>query len=180
MLNFVSNSSTLTHPIYRSRKGLTFESWVCCLTSYLGSKVRFFLSWLGLLMFLLGFFFSFSCDNLLMLTWFEFLLDYSFCYQMSSFYPVYQRNISLAVLMSVYYLFKPNLSYMSSITRASWLSFSARSNLWNILQCDWIFMPHALNNVFNAGSHFEEWLELDSNSFRQNQTNWVKRRATCL
>ena len=40
MLNFVSNSSTLSHPIYRSRKGTNFESWVCTLTSYLGTKLE--------------------------------------------------------------------------------------------------------------------------------------------
>ena len=40
MLNFVSNSSTLVHPIYRSRKGSNFESWVCTLTSYLGTKLE--------------------------------------------------------------------------------------------------------------------------------------------
>ena len=40
MLNFVSSSSTLTYPIYRSRKGANFESWVCTLTSYLGTKLE--------------------------------------------------------------------------------------------------------------------------------------------
>ena len=40
MLTFVSNSSTLIHPIYRSRKGANFESWVCTLTSYLGTKLE--------------------------------------------------------------------------------------------------------------------------------------------
>jgi len=40
MLNFVSNSSTLIHPIYRSRKGANFETWVCTLTSYLGTKLE--------------------------------------------------------------------------------------------------------------------------------------------
>jgi len=40
MLNFVSSSSTLTHPIYRSRKGANFESWVCTLTSFLGTKLE--------------------------------------------------------------------------------------------------------------------------------------------
>lgn len=40
MLNFVSNSSTLIYPIYRSRKGANFESWVCTLTSYLGTKLE--------------------------------------------------------------------------------------------------------------------------------------------
>lgn len=39
-LNFVSSSSTLSHPIYRSRKGTNFESWVCTLTSYLGTKLE--------------------------------------------------------------------------------------------------------------------------------------------
>ena len=40
MLNFVSNSSALICPIYRSRKGANFESWVCTLTSYLGTKLE--------------------------------------------------------------------------------------------------------------------------------------------
>jgi len=40
MLNVVSNSSSLVHPIYRSHKGSNFESWVCTLTSYLGTKLE--------------------------------------------------------------------------------------------------------------------------------------------
>lgn len=38
-LKIISNASTSSHPIYGSRKGSTFESWVCALTSCLGSKV---------------------------------------------------------------------------------------------------------------------------------------------
>jgi len=40
MLNFGSGSSTLIHPIYRSRKGAKFESWVCTLAGYLGTKLE--------------------------------------------------------------------------------------------------------------------------------------------
>lgn len=40
-LNFVVNhTSTLIHPIYRSHKGANFESWVCTLTNFLGTKLE--------------------------------------------------------------------------------------------------------------------------------------------
>jgi len=39
LLQFEFNSA-LVVPIYRSKKGLTFELWVCTLASYLGSKIN--------------------------------------------------------------------------------------------------------------------------------------------